>query len=78
MDIVTSLYSTVMLIGQWTTMCTEYFITKTVGGEPKHETIIDECDKKPASGTFKDCPDYKYIPSGSSRQRKGLPSWAKK
>ncbi|RJE19041.1 hypothetical protein PHISCL_08624 [Aspergillus sclerotialis] len=58
-------------------MCTEYYITKTVGGEPKNETIIEECPEKPTSGKITDCPKYKFVPSGSSRQKKNLPSWAK-
>ncbi|THC88627.1 hypothetical protein EYZ11_011930 [Aspergillus tanneri] len=34
--------------------------------------------KKPAGGTIRQCPKYKFIPAGSIRQKKNLPSWATK
>ena len=59
-------------------MCTEYLITTIVAGVATEETKIDDCPEKPASGNIKDCPKYKFIAAGSSRQKKGLPDWAKK
>ncbi|KAJ5713585.1 uncharacterized protein N7483_010766 [Penicillium malachiteum] len=59
-------------------MCTEYLITTIVAGVTKEETEFDYCPQKPASGIIKDCPNYKLVVSGSSRQKKTLPDWAKK
>jgi hypothetical protein len=58
-------------------MCTEYLITKIVAGETTEETKIVDCPDKPRSGNIRDCPKYKFIASGSSRQKKALPTWAK-
>jgi hypothetical protein len=57
-------------------MCEEYQITKIVGGVTTTETIENECNEKPPGRTIKQCPKYKFIPAGSSRQKKKLPSWA--
>lgn len=59
-------------------MCDEYQITKIVEGKTTVETIANECDEKPATGTVKECPKYKFNAAGSSRQKKSLPSWAKR
>jgi hypothetical protein len=57
-------------------MCKEFFITSMVAGVVHEETRIDECPEKPPSGIIKDCPNYKFIPSGSSRKKQTLPAWA--
>lgn len=57
-------------------MCQLYETVNIVGKETKVERHTVECDKKPPGGTIEQCPNYKFIPAGSSRKKKGLPAWA--
>jgi hypothetical protein len=57
-------------------MCQVFETTSIVGNETKVERHTVECDKKPPGGTVEQCPQYKFTPAGSSRKKKGLPSWS--
>ncbi|KAE8334233.1 hypothetical protein BDV24DRAFT_146222 [Aspergillus arachidicola] len=57
-------------------MCIVYETTTTINGQTTKEKIPVECNEKPADKSPEDCPHYKFKPAGSSRKKKGLPSWA--
>ena len=55
-------------------MCEEFGIF--LGDDSRSFRRVVQCDKKPPSGTIKDCPYYRFTMEGSGHHLGGLSCWA--